>query len=114
MGVCGCGDFYGDYKFPGPGDITYVLQIYPSCNICHRPAGVVLYKFNPENVKQWDVEEIPDLEISNIGTGIGVIDPNILKRHMGEIFKGWAAEMANDGVSEFRDAVFDTIKSNPF
>lgn len=42
MGACGCGDFNGGLRFPGPKGIVYVLEIYRGCADCDAPAGIKL------------------------------------------------------------------------
>jgi len=85
MGICGCGEYDAVYRFKGPGEITYVVQIYPGCNECCTPAGIILYAFTEEDMELWDAIELPEFQIHNEGTGIPVIDPAILKGRMSKV-----------------------------
>lgn len=46
MGACGCGDYPGGKKFPGPKGVVYTLVVYPGCSDCDTPAGVVIHRWN--------------------------------------------------------------------
>lgn len=81
MCQCGCADFDGDFKFKGPGDITYLLQVYPSCEDCEMPAGVVIYAFSPEDCENWGVDAIPEISLDNVGRLVGVVDPGRVKEN---------------------------------
>ena len=86
MGACGCGNFNANFKFKGPGDSTYVFQLYAACSYCNTPAGVILYKMSPEDCADWCVDDLPDVEIRDVGTLIGVVDPGVLLK---ELSKSW-------------------------
>lgn len=77
MGQCGCGDFYGDFKFKGPDGVVYVVDVYCPCDYCHTPAGVVIYAMDNEDQQLWDVENIPEIKIADVGTFIGVLHPEV-------------------------------------
>ena len=109
MGACGCGDFQGDFKFQGPGDLVYVLQVYGGCEDCHTPAGVILYAMTPEDQVLWDVSHIPDLEIRDEGSCIPVLDPKRLCDGLMEYIKGSAEEGLAEGMRDFRLAVNETF-----
>lgn len=47
MGECGCGDTSPDFRFPGPDGITYAIQLYPGCDYCGTPIGIIVYRFGP-------------------------------------------------------------------
>ena len=81
MGQCGCADFSGDFRFRGPGDMTYVLQVYPSCEDCGLPAGIILYAFSPEDCEDWGVAAIPEIEPDGVGRLIGVVDPKRIREN---------------------------------
>lgn len=82
MGQCGCGDFDPDFKFKGPGDIVYVLQVYPSCDYCQTPAGVIIYAFAPDDQKLWRCDRIREVKIQDIGTAFGIVDPAVLAKKL--------------------------------
>ena len=109
MGKCGCGDFQGDFKFKGPNNITYVLQVYPSCDYCDNPAGIILYAMSPEDCKDWDVDTIPDIEIRDVGTLISVIHPKKLMETIIQGIESYVADGIND---DFNLAVNEAIKDN--
>ncbi len=88
MGECGCGSFYPSFKFKGPGKDTYVLQVYPSCDYCNTPAGVILYRMSPKEARQWDLDDVPEKEIPFVGMVIPVIDPEVFKELGLKLFPG--------------------------
>lgn len=109
MCQCGCGDFNGDFKFKGPDGISYVLQVYPSCDNCNQPAGIILYAMGEKDCKEWDVENIPEVEITDIGTFFSVVHP---KKIVEFVLHG-VQQYIEDGLDyEFTSAVFAAIKDN--
>lgn len=110
MGQCGCGDFNADFKFKGPGNITYVLQIYDSCEYCETPAGVIIYAMNPKDCKMWDVEHLQEVKIEDVGTAFAVIDPFELGKKLSKWLEIEGAE--GDFYSNFREVVWDSIQAN--
>lgn len=109
MGDCGCGDFRGDFKFKGPDNCWYVLEIYPSCDLCDTSAGITLYKFTEEDLKEWAAEGLPEISITYEGKGVEVIHPKLL---IDRLFKAGTIqdEMEDDIYLEFKEAVWETHK----
>jgi len=112
MGECGCGDMQLDFRFKGPGKDIYALELYPSCRYCEAPVQVVLYRFNPKDAKLWDIEDIPEMKISGIGTQIAIIDLNILKKKVNEVIGEPLFLSRNDWASLLRDVISETIKED--
>jgi hypothetical protein len=110
MGVCGCGDYQPEFKFKGPGENWYVLQLYPGCSHCDTPAGVIIYNMSPEASKTWGVEETEEKIISEEGTAVTVIDPSIIKQHLAKYLKDTAEITADD----FMDGHFRTVIHESF
>ena len=112
MGQCGCGDFQGDFRFPGPGNITYVVSVYPSCDYCQTPAGVVIYAITLADCKVWAIDHLPELPMCDAGTLVGVVDPRIyikkLTKYAGVDLEGCEP----DTDFAFREAVNDQIENN--
>lgn len=111
MGECGCSDFRGDYRFRGPGDLTYVLQVYESCDDCCTPAGVVLYAMNPDECRDWDVESIPEIQVPYVGRLVAVLDPKILGPAMAREL-GEEEDAIQEALRAFRGAVYDTMQAD--
>jgi hypothetical protein len=115
MGSCGCGDFHGDWQFPGPGRDTYVLEVHPGCQDCGTAAGVMLYRFSPPEARTWGIDSpqtrVPGLPVDREGLGVPVLDPKVLA----ELMAKWAGPnvaeydadgLVHDGVRAcFEDAV---------
>ena len=110
MGACGCMDFYPEFVFKGPARSTYVLQIYHSCESCGTPAGVVLYKMNPKEAREWNLDQVRKEEISIVGTCVPVIDKSILTEMTMNQFRGddAAQEILDDALDVFKEASFET------
>ena len=109
MGACGCGDFQGDFKFPGPGNITYVLQVYPPCNYCETPAGIILYAMSPDDCNDWGVDAMPEINIKDVGTLISVIHPKELMTTIIQGIESYIEEGIND---VFTSAIHQAIQDN--
>jgi len=114
MGSCGCGDFVGDWRIPGPGKDVYVLEVYPGCQDCGTAAGVTLYQFTPAEARTWGVEEIPGLPLDAGGLALAVLDPKVLAKLMAKWAKPNVSEYDADGLVHdavsacFKDAVRET------
>ena len=109
MGACGCGDFQGHYKFSGPEDITYVLQVYTGCRSCDTPAGVIIYAMDPEELGLWGAEDLPDLPFTNGDASIPVLHPKKLHDKLMECMKWMAEEALGEGMRDFGRAVYETF-----
>ena len=114
MGQCGCADYSGDFRFGGPGDTTYVLQVYPSCEYCEMPAGIAIYAFSPDECEDRGVAALPEIDFDSAGRLLGVVDP-------GRVKENWSRAagdpelleyMEPDIRSGFIDAVNHEIKEN--
>jgi len=66
MGACGCGDFVPQYKFEGPGDTVYTLEVINGCRYCEEvPKGVVISQLNTEDQEMFCVDVVPDLKFND-------------------------------------------------
>jgi len=109
MGQCGCGDYRGGYKFKGPGNIIYVIEIYQPCMDCESPAGVTIHKFGKEEQEFWDVDSEKDLEFNEIGmANLPVLDPKKLKERAAGYFDEY--DMDDFINNEFVSAWADTLE----
>lgn len=109
MGQCGCGDFSGDFRFKGPEGIIYVLQVYPPCEECDNPAGVIIYSMNEEDCKAWDVDNIQGIEIQGTGSFFSIAHPREIMKSVVESIEYFLEEGIED---ELRSAVLKSIKDN--
>lgn len=61
MCECGCGERTAPvFTFEGPPGITYGVALYPGCNECSTPAGVMLYAI-PDSERKHFMLDDPDL-----------------------------------------------------
>jgi hypothetical protein len=51
--------------------------------LLRTPAGFILYAFGPEDQQLWACDDIHKIEISECGTGFGIIDARELARNLG-------------------------------
>ncbi len=65
MGSCGCGDFSGGLRFPGPDGVVYVLEVYLGCDGCHTPAGVVIHRHLPTAEQRFWFEHEPSMPFTD-------------------------------------------------
>lgn len=59
MGTCGCGDYAGDYKFPGPEGVMYSVGVQPSCHYCQVPRTLVVYRHKADDDFLPMVDDLP-------------------------------------------------------
>lgn len=108
MGDCGCGDFQGDFKFKGPNNDWYVLQVYPPCDYCETPAGVIIYRMGKEDQELWRVDEIPEVKILDIGTAVWVLDAEKLKRN--DVFEDMETDVHHAMLEAVNSAISENMK----
>lgn len=60
MCECGCGDFNASWRLPGPKGTTYSIQVYPGCDFCDTPAGILIGKHSKEDAAAWGVPDLPE------------------------------------------------------
>jgi hypothetical protein len=116
MGECGCGNFDATFRLPGPDKLTYVIQIYPSCNDCSTPVGLIVHRMTSEDLQLWDAEHLPELFFDkqwDDSAAIPIIHPEKLLGVLQELAGGDAAgEYEIDGFLQdhvpeaVREAVF--------
>lgn len=87
MGECGCGNFYPEFKFPGPDGSVYALQVYRGCEGCQTPVGVIISRLTGEEIEEWDVEHLPELPFHDISENyreylVQVADPMKVAQHL--------------------------------
>ncbi len=94
--------------------MTYILQIYPSCDYCDNPAGVIIYKMTPEECESWDVNILPDLVFDRYDgeSFISVIDPRGLAKKLKVDMEIDIEGCEDDFYNVFCSAVFDQICAN--
>lgn len=93
--------------------MRYVLQIYPGCQGCCTPAGIIIYALTEEDMELWDTDKLPEREILYEGTAFPVIDPEVLKKRMEDLYGEYsdAAFACTEAVDEcFQEAVWDNIE----
>jgi hypothetical protein len=60
MGQCGCGDYNGTWRIPGPDGRWYVIGPYHGCNNgCNEPAGLFIDLFDADDMALWDADKLP-------------------------------------------------------
>jgi hypothetical protein len=115
MGACGCSDYNGGLKFPGPDGVVYTIAVYPGCRDCDAPAGVILHRFVEERDIDWH-EHDPPVPFRNYKgkvvegeTGefaIPLLNPRVAREKLGELFAG--AKILSDGDEwDFKEYVND-------
>ena|ERR1041384_1566968 len=81
MGACGCGDYAGRWRIPGPDDSWYVIGLYHGCNNgCNTPLGLSIDLFDAEDMRTWDANRLPIIGgPDHPNFGIPIIDIDSLK-----------------------------------
>ena len=114
MGECGCTAYDAILRFKGPRGITYVLDIYPGCDECCSPVGVIIYAFDKKARKHWGSDDVPEIEIDrDEGTCIPIIHKEDLMKLTRKIYEGdeEMGDICEEGIDAcFRDAAFEGIK----
>jgi len=115
MGACGCGDFHGEYQFPGPGDVVYAIGLYPSCKYCDTPAGVTLYRFDNGDHEMFDVQHIPPMEFTDYGAAfINVLGRDHLRSVIMGVLEGHKPDLGtidNAEADVLTDEILDQLPS---
>jgi len=102
-------------RFPAPNGDVYILDTYEGCRECGTAAGVTLYRFTTAEAAEWCVDDASILPVDNMGTGVSVVDPRILKQMMLEWLAGYGGEYdaegaIQDGIDEcFLAAAMKTV-----
>lgn len=88
MGQCGCGDFYPDFKLPGPDGALYAIQLYRGCHECQTPVGVIITRLKgAEEIEDWEAQHAPDLAFNEISEGLQevllpIVEPTTVAKHL--------------------------------
>lgn len=103
MGECGCNEMQPMAWFEGPKTDIYVIELYLGCEYCHTPSSVCLYRLTKQEAREWNIFNYPKITIGTYGTGITVIDRNMLatmlRNHLLPIDES-AAYLAEEGILE--------------
>ena len=68
MGECGCmSNERPIYRLDGPNNLTYVVKIYPSCDYCDSPAGVVIDLHTDEDLEMHGLKDVEKYEMIKNG-----------------------------------------------
>ena len=129
MGACGCGDYHGGFKFPGPRGVVYTVAVYPGCSVCDAPAGVMLHRFVGKEDAMWHENDEPAPfynyrgELAANGTGelfIPLLAPDAVRKQLHKLFYGATIKTDGDEFS-FKDYVeygcrdeFDDVLTSGF
>jgi hypothetical protein len=120
MGACGCiGTEIPIYRLPGPGSLTYVVNVYPSCEYCDTPAGVTIDLYTEWDLVQHGLQDVPyfsmmesDGKPKELGPAIPVVDRDMLY----QAIDGWLDDGDLDGLEfvdeHLRKVVYETVKRN--
>lgn len=128
MGSCGCSDYGGGLKFPGPPGFVYVLEVYPGCNDCGTPAGVVIHKFSESGEDSFWHRNDEAAQFRSMGAGHTgdffqkVFDPELgvksltetigdVKTHPKSDYDTVADLLADEAEHALREAIFRTLEA---
>jgi len=109
MGQCGCGDFNGTWRIPGPDGMWYVIGPYHGCNNgCSEPAGLFIDLMDAEELADWRrSDQLPVIggpEHKNFG--IPVLSLDHLVKHLSAALEE-AGFRPPDDYDEIQDALKD-------
>ena len=112
MGQCGCNDFQPMAWFEGPDDDLYAVELYPGCEYCGTPAGVVIYRLDPEYTELWELREYPKIEPDLAGICITVMNPETLSKLVSDDLAR-TDEMASIHAEEvIKDRFYDAVRDS--
>ena len=108
MGQCGCGNYGGEFRLPGPGKDIYVIEFYGGCKDCDTPAGIVLYRMNEQEQAQWGALDLPELDMKNWDAGrlLPVMHLSDLQGRLQGYLETVVEEISSEEMT--REAAFDT------
>jgi len=122
MGVCGCCDITWQRKIIDKDGNAWLFGIYPGCDDCCGPAGVGIQKLSPQDWHLWDVERIPDFNVSDCGTAfINVVSSTVVRQHLEKHLIGFSPEngtidatdadlLSEEAFRNIQQVVIDTVK----
>jgi hypothetical protein len=131
MCQCGCGDFQATHRFAGPDGITYAFKAHPGCYNCGIPAGAIVYRFDAEQAKEWDLARLPELPFVSYASdpadrngefAHAVADPEIIVEKLTERFGAFketdedgdewtlAETLEDEGREIVDDAIHETLR----
>ncbi len=103
MCECGCGDFQGHMRFPGPRGVVYAIELKPACSNCGAPAGVLVHRFSAKLAKEWCVGDLPLApfadDIDGYAFGIPVVEPQLLADALEDEMGHADAEVVRDAAN---------------
>jgi len=107
VGECGCGNTRVDFVLPGPGNVVYGVQLYPSCTNCDTPAGVQIYRWDAArdpSAPSWYEDAAPapwNPYDKDLGDGadicVPVVTPEALLKSLAKWCKDNKAGVGDDG-----------------
>lgn len=120
MGECGCSHIQWRWKIIDKNGDAWLFGIYPSCDYCDAPVGIDIWKIKKVDWHLWDVESIPEFEISEYGTTfINVLSTTSVRNCMKKAILGFHPEdgviddidadvLSKEAFRDLREAVFGT------
>lgn len=80
MCQCGCSDFNGQWRIPGPDGKWYVIGLYHGCKDCSTPAGLSIDLMDEAELADWDAQDLPVIGgPDHPNFGIGVLDIDLFR-----------------------------------
>jgi hypothetical protein len=114
MGQCGCGDYNGQWRIPGPNGTWYVIGPYHGCNNgCSEPAGLFIDLMDTSDMADWSADELPEIggpEHKNFG--IPVLNLDHLVKHLAAALVEAGFQPPKD-YDEIQDALGDMDLLDP-
>jgi hypothetical protein len=112
MGECGCSSTDVTYRLPGPPGVHYGIEIYPSCNYCFTPVGLVVHRFDDENAEMW-MSGIAEPDFQGYEGVEEVLLPIIDAEHLAAALGEWREEDDERTLrrlaSEFHQVLSDAV-----
>ena len=96
MGGCGCGDGFGDWRFPARDGGWYTVRFYHACDECETPYGLLFEHFKPGGdcpvEKLCDEREWSQVSETHASTQIAFLHPRRLHTELGKALVGFIDE----------------------
>lgn len=88
MGQCGCGDYNGRWRIPGPDGKWYVLSVGGGCVDCSTPIGLAIDLYDDQDMQDWDAYELPVIGgPDNCFFGAPIIDIDIFRKEIAKVLE---------------------------
>lgn len=106
MGECGCIGIRYQWFVRLPDSRYLLIGVYPSCQYCHSPAGVILQSVD-ESERDDFYQDAEEILVDDFMACIPVVDPNEIRKQMFATINGAKPDEGETIDEHFADVLAD-------